>query len=199
MLQCSSVNDGNDAQSPGDFTQALKSYGSGDKSALDRLTPIVYKELRKLASARLRSERPDHTLQATALVHEAYVRLVGREWDQWESRTHFFSVASHIMRQILVDHARKHDAAKRSSGEKVALDEAVSFAPERGAALLAMDDALREMAKFDERKSKLIELKYFGGLTSEELATALDISVATVTRESRLAEAWLRNYLTDSR
>ena len=142
-----------------------------------------------MAYARLRSERSGHTLQPTALIHEAYLKLVGHDQKEWHSRSHFFSVASQIMREILVDYARKHAAAKRGGGEKIALDEAISLAPERSHMLVALDDALSELARFDERKARLIELKYFGGLSGEEIAEALGISISTITRESRLAEA----------
>jgi RNA polymerase sigma factor (TIGR02999 family) len=131
------------------------------------------------------------------LIHEAYLRLVDHDQRQWHSRAHFFSVAGRIMREILVDHARAHNAAKRGGHNgKVTLLDAVSFAPERGGTLIALDDALRELASFDERKSRLIELKYFGGLHTEDIAQALGISRSTVTREARLAEAWLHSYLT---
>ena len=172
----------------------LRRWTEGDPSALAELLPAVYGELRQLAVARLRNERDGHTLQPTALIHEAYLKLVHHDQKEWHSRAHFFSVASRIMREILVDNARKHRAAKRS-GEPVTFEEAVSFAPDRGRALLQLDDALNELAGFDERKSRLIELKYFGGLTGSEISAALDISISTITRETRLAEAWLHNCL----
>jgi RNA polymerase sigma factor (TIGR02999 family) len=179
---------------PREFTLLLQDWSGGNKAALDQLTPIVYHELRKLASAKLNRERDGHTLQPTALIHEAYLRLVGHNQSHWHSRAHFFSVA--IMREILVDNARKHRAGKRGGGaEKVVLDENL-FAPERGGALIALDDALGELARFDERKSRLIELKYFGGLQLEEIGEALGVSRATVVREARTAEAWLHNFLT---
>ena len=179
-----------------DITLLLRSWSGGDRAALDELTPVVYRELRSLAMAKLRAERADHTLQPTALLHEAYLRLVRHGQEEWHSRAHFFAVASTIMREILVDHARKHRAEKRGGGSgNVSLEEALSFAPERGATLIALDDALQELNTFDERKSRLIQLKYFGGLTGDEIAEVLQISRATVTREARLAEAWLYNYL----
>jgi RNA polymerase sigma-70 factor, ECF subfamily len=182
---------------PSQFTILLRDWSGGNKAALGQLAPVVYRELRKLAASKLRRERSGHTLQPTALLHEAYLRLVHHDQEQWHSRSHFFAVASQIMREILVDYARRHHASKRGGdAEKVSLDEALSFAPERGATLLALDDALRELATFDERKSRLIELKYFGGLQRDEIAAALGVSSATITRESRLAEAWLHNYLT---
>jgi RNA polymerase sigma factor (TIGR02999 family) len=176
----------------GQFTILLKDWSGGDRAALDALTPIVYHELRRLASARLRSERSGHTLQPTALIHEAYLKLVDHDQKEWHSRSHFFSVASQVMREILVDHARKHRSAKRGGGEKIALDEAVSLAPERSKMLIDLDEALRDLARFDARKARLVELKYFGGLSGEEIAVALGISISTITRESRLAEAWLQ-------
>ena len=179
----------------GQFTLLLKEWSGGDSAALDALTPIVYQELRRLAGARLKNERSEHTLQPTALIHEAYLRLVGHDQKEWHSRAHFFFVASQLMRQILVDHARKNCAAKRGGGEKISLDEAVSVAPERCQALIDLDDGLRELACKDIRKARLIDLKYFGGLSGDELAEALDISISTVTRECRLAEAWLQRYM----
>jgi RNA polymerase sigma factor (TIGR02999 family) len=177
-----------------EFTMMLRKWSAGDESALEDLIPLVYGELRHLAAARLRSERFGHTLQPTALIHEAYLKLVNHDQKEWHSRAHFFSVASQVMREILVDHARKHHAMKRA-GEKAPLEEAISFAPERGRGLLQLDDALKELAGFDERKSRLIELKYFGGLKGEEISEALGISISTITRETRMAEAWLQNYL----
>ncbi len=180
---------------PGQFTLLLRDWSSGNQAALDSLTPVVYQELRKLASAKLSRERDARTLQPTALIHEAYLKLVQHDQEKRHSRAHVFSVASHIMREILVDHARRHHAAKRRA-DLVSLEEGLSFAPERGAMVVALDDALSELARFDERKSRLIELRYFAGLSGEEIAEALGISISTVTRESRLAEAWLHRYLT---
>ena len=183
-------------QSP-EFTILLRKWSAGDESALPYLIPVVYAELHRLASARLRNERFAQTLQPTALIHEAYLKLVDHDQKEWHSRAHFFSVASHIMREILVDHSRKRHAAKRG-GEKVPLNAAISFAPVRGWALLQLDEALNELAGFDKRKSRLIELKYFGGFTGQEISEALGISVATITREMRLAEAWLQQRLSPS-
>lgn len=184
---------------PGEFTLLLRRWSDGDKEALDQISGTVYQELRRLAAARLRLEQSGHTLQATALLHEAYLRLVRHDQEHWHSRAHFFGVASHIMREILVDHARKHAAQKRGGGAReVPFDDALPVTTERGAALIALDDALTELAAFDERKSRLIELKYFGGLEGKEIAEALGISISTVTRESRLAEAWLHQYLRPS-
>ena len=173
-------------------TQLLVDWSQGKKEALDLLTPIVYGELRKLAQSYLARERHAATLQPTALVNEAYIRLVAQDLPDWQSRAHFFGVAAHLMRQILVDHARKHRSQKRGSGAvKAPLEEALSFAPERGSEMVALDDALTALAAFDERKAKVIELRFFGGFSVEETAQALGISVATVGREQRMAEAWL--------
>jgi len=178
---------------PSDVTQLLRKWNEGDRAALDQLMPVVYQELRKLASGYLREERPDHTLQPTALINEAYLRLVKQDFPEWQSRKHFYGVAAHLMRQILVEHARGRAAAKRGAGaQKLSLDEAPIFSQERAADLVALDDALTALADLDERKARVVELRYFGGLSVEEVAGALDISVATVGREMRMAQAWLR-------
>jgi RNA polymerase sigma-70 factor, ECF subfamily len=159
---------------------------------MDLLVPLVYDEIRRLAQSYLRDERSADTLQPTALVHEAYLRLVGQNLPDWESRSHFFGVAAHLMRQILVDHARRHKSAKRGGGQpKAYLEEALNFAPERSSDFLALDDALAALTRVDERKCRIIELRFFGGFSVEETAQALGISVATAGREQRLAEAWL--------
>lgn len=178
------------------ITQLLLNSSKGDKAALDQLTPVVYQELRRLAMSHLRRERSDHTLQPTALIHEAYLRLVERDQPNWQSRSHFFGVAANLMRQILVDHARSHQAAKRGGGRKEVLNEAVLFAPERSADLVALDDALDALARFDARKARVLELRYFAGLGVEETAEAMGLSVATIRREMRFAEAWLHRELT---
>lgn len=178
-------------------TQLLVDWKNGQKQALDLLTPLVYDELRRLAEGYLRDERIAATLQPTALVHEAYLRLVAQNMPDWESRSHFFGVAAHLMRQILVDNARKHRSAKRGGGAaKVQLDEAVGFAPAKSNDVIALDDALKALEEIDPRKSKVIELRFFGGLSVEETAQALGISVATVGREQRMAEAWLHREMT---
>jgi len=183
-------------QSP-KITRLLVEWRGGNKAALDVLMPLVYQELRKLADSYLKRERPDHTLQPTALIHEAYMRLADQRLPDWQNRSHFFGVAAQIMRQVLVDAARKHRAAKRGSGSKTSLEESVLVSAARAPDLVALDDALLELAKFDERKVRVIELKYFGGLTIEETAEALGISDATVSRDLRSAEAWLRRYLSE--
>src|SRR5262245_417342 len=173
-------------------THLLVQWKSGNNEALDLLVPIVYRELRRLADHYLRNEHAAATLQPTALVHEAYLRLVAQSLPDWESRAHFFGVAAHLMRQILVDHSRRRTSAKRGSGvEKLPLEEAISFAPGPGREIESLDDALNALAAVDARKAKVIELRFFGGLNIEETARALRISTATVVREQRLAEAWL--------
>src|SRR5258706_560524 len=164
--------------------------------AREELTPLVYQELRRIAGSFLRRERSDHTLQATALLHEAYLRLAGQNATSWKDRTHFFGVAAHLMRMILVDHARSKSAEKRGGGLKpITLEEALSASSERPADLVALDDALMELEKFDPRKSKVIELRYFGGLTIEEAAEVLGLSTSTLVRDQRLAEAWIQRFM----
>lgn len=179
------------SSSPTEVTQLLINWRRGDPAALDQLMPIVYDELHRLADRYMSRERPDHTLQATALVHEAYLRLVTMDVS-WQDRAHFFAVAAQLMRRILVDHARSHQYAKRGGGaRKVSLDEATIVSEERAADLVALDDALTSLATIDPRKSRIIELRFFGGLTVEETAEALSVSPATVINETRIARAWL--------
>ncbi len=166
---------------------------------MDLLTPLVYNELRRLAERYLRNERSAATLQPTALVHEAYLRLVAQSMPDWESRAHFFGVAAHLMRQILVDHARKHRSAKRGGGiDKLSIDEIIGLGTDKPADIIALDDALKTLAEIDERKAKVIELRFFGGLSVEETAVALGVSPATIGREQRLAEAWLHRELSSA-
>jgi RNA polymerase sigma factor (TIGR02999 family) len=175
-----------------DVTQVLRELCEGEGDAPARLMPLVYDELRKLSQAYLKYERPDHTLQATALVHEAYIRLVDWENVTWQNRAHFFAVAAQVMRRILVDHARGKNAQRRGGGAaKLSLDEAVSFSQKREVDLVALDDALHSLALLDEGQSKIVELRFFGGLTIEETAEALRVSPATVKREWTMAKAWL--------
>lgn len=186
------------ASSSDQVTRLLQDWKSGDHKALDRLAPLVYQELRSLADSYLRNERAAQTLQPTALVHDLYVRLLGGELPDWNSRGHFFGIAAHRMRQILVEHARQRQASKRGGGaEQVTFDEMICFAPQHSSDVIALDEALTNLAAFDERKCKVIELRYFAGLSIDEVAEALGISVATVGREQRLAEAWLRRHMTD--
>jgi RNA polymerase sigma factor (TIGR02999 family) len=174
-----------------EVTLLLAEWAKGNQKALDDLTHLVYRELRHLAASYLRKERQGHTLQPTALVHEAYVRLVDQTNPTWQSRSHFFGVAARLMRQILVDHARRKQAGKRA-GIKVPFDEAVSFRRGRSRDLVALDSALIELEKIDTRKCKAVELRYFGGLSMEEIAHTLEVSEITVRRDLRMAEAWLR-------
>jgi RNA polymerase sigma-70 factor (ECF subfamily) len=173
-----------------EVTLLLAEWAEGNQQALAELTPLVYQELRQLAASYLRRERLGHTLQPTALVHEAYLRLVDQTNPNWQSRSHFFGVAARLMRQILVDHARRRQAGKRG-GRKVSLEETVSFQHERSRDVMALDDGLNALEKIDARKCKAVELRYFGGLSIEEIAKALEVSPVTVRRDLRMAEAWL--------
>jgi RNA polymerase sigma factor (TIGR02999 family) len=173
----------------------LIAWRDGDSSALDRLMPLMYDELHSLARRQLRGERPDHTLQTTALLHEAYLKLIGADV-QWDGRVHFLAVAATLMRRILVDHARARSRQKRGSGiNEVPLDQADVAAPESSVDLIVLDEALTRLAAFDARKARAAELHYFGGLSYEETARALDISEATAHRDLRVAKAWLQREL----
>jgi len=173
-------------------TELLAQWANGDEHALNHLTPIVYKELRKLAAAYLRKEQQGHTLQPTALVHEAYLRLVDQKKPNFHNRSHFFGVAARLMRQVLVDHARRRNAAKREP-VPVPPDSIVSFGKERSEDLLALDRGLNALEKLDRRKCKAVELRYFVGLSMDEIAQALDVSEVTARRDLRMAEAWLQH------
>ena len=175
-----------------EVTRLLAEWRAGDERAVGELIPLVYGELRRLAAAYLRGERKGHTLQPTALVHEAYLRLVEQSSPDWQSRSHFYGVAARVMRQILVDHARRKLAKKRA-GVAVTLDQAVSFQQEGSGDLVALDAALTDLEKFDARKCQTIELRYFAGLSMDEIAQAMQLSVQTVRRDLRMAEAWLNN------
>ena len=185
---------------PGDsFTLLLSAWNRGDRAARDRLMRLVYDELHAVAGSYLRRERFDHTLQATALVNEAYLRLAGGVRIEWRDRAHFFRAAAQAMRRILVDHARGLKAAKRGHGRKLSLDETRLITPSRDLDLLDLDRALETLSQFDERQSKLVELRFFAGLTVEEAADVLELSTATVKREWRTAKAWLRRELAQGR
>ena len=176
-----------------DVTRLLAEWSAGNHAALDELTPLVYRDLHQRARNYLRHERPDHTLQPTALIHEAYMRMSGETAPEWKNRAHFFGVASRVMRQILVDHARRHSANKRGAGvADLTLDEALVPSRSNNDDLLALDTALDKLAAFDTRKCRIVEMRYFGGCTVEETAEALGIAGITVMREMRVAEAWLR-------
>lgn len=179
-----------------DVTGLLMAWSQGDRAALDRLVPLVERELQLLAHRYLRRERAGHTLQTTALVNEAYLRLVDQREPRWQSRAHFFGIAAQMMRRILIDHARKVAYAKRGGGaQKVSLDEACMLAEGRAAELVALDDALTALARVDERKSRVVEMRYFGGLSVDEAAEVLGIHPDTVTREWRRAKTFLRREL----
>ncbi|NOT62495.1 MAG: sigma-70 family RNA polymerase sigma factor [Acidobacteria bacterium] len=181
---------------PNEITPLLLRWSQGDEAALNQLLPVVYQELHKLAQSYLRRERSDHTLQPTALINEAYLRLIKQDFPEWQSRSHFFAIAARLMRQILVEHARSHTAVKRGGGgEALSLDEALQYTGDNAAELVALDDALQSLATLDERKARVIELRYFGGLSIEETAAALNLSVATIGHEARLARAWLHREL----
>jgi RNA polymerase sigma factor (TIGR02999 family) len=173
-------------------TGLLIAWGAGDETAFEQLVPLVHAELRRLAHREMGRERAGHTLQTTALVNEAYLRLIGASRVQWQDRAHFFAMSARLMRRILVDHARSRKSLKRGAGtRKVSLDEALTVSPGPGADLVALDDALQALASVDARKCQVVELRYFGGLTVEECAEALRVSPDTITRDWRLAKAWL--------
>ena len=175
----------------------LRSWNAGDSAALQSVIPVVYAELRRLAESYLRRERPDHTLQATALIHEAYLRLAVQHSVEWQNRSHFFGVAAHLMRLILTDHARAAHAAKRGGGgERVTFDEASIASTGHLENLLALEEALTLLAAVDERRCRILEMRLFAGMTPAETAEALGVSEPTVRRELRLARAWLRQQLT---
>jgi RNA polymerase sigma factor (TIGR02999 family) len=178
-------------------SQLLIAWGRGEAAALEQLTPRVYGELHKVARAYLRRGRPNQTLQPTALINEAFLRLLDQSQPvEWESRAHFYGIAARVMRLILVDHARAHHAAKRGgAGDPITLDDCMAVSPNRAPDVLEMDEALDRLAAVDERKAKVIELRYFGGMDREEVAAALGLTVATVKRDLRLGEAWLRRFL----
>lgn len=181
-----------------DVTRLLQQWRGGNHEALDELMPVVYDELRRLAKRCLYSERPGHTLRATALVHEAYLRLMDADIG-WQDRAHFYAVAARVLRRILVEYARAHGRQKRGGGEEpVPLDEAMVVGPEASSTVLELDDALQRLSTLDPRKAEIIQLLFFGGLTYEEAAAALDISPATVHRELKLAKAWLHRELAES-
>jgi RNA polymerase sigma-70 factor, ECF subfamily len=179
-----------------DVTILLAELTKGNEGAASRLIPLVYAELRRLAASYMRRERSDHTLQPTALVHEAYLKLVQQRSVDWQSRAHFFGIAAQVMRRILVDHARGHLREKRGGGQRpVAMDEALVFAPEQSDELLKLDQALERLTKLDPRQGKIVELRFFGGLTVEQTADLLGISPKTVKRDWSMAKAWLHGEL----
>lgn len=181
-----------------EVSRLLTGWGGGDEAALDELIPLVYDELKRLAHYFMRQERPGHTLQTTALVDEAYLRLADQKQAQWKNRAQFFSIAAQFMRRILVDHARNRIRAKRGGGaRKVSLDDVEVLSPERSSDLIALDSALARLAAIDRRKSEIVELRYFGGLSVEEAANILGVSAITVKRDWLVAKAWLRREITN--
>lgn len=179
-------------------TQMLRQWSEGDQAILDKLMPLVYEELRRMAARSLRKERQGHTLQTTALIHEAYLKLIDQRDAKWQNRAHFFAIAAQAMRRILVDHARERHREKRGGGaENLPIDEAAFVASkEKSVDLIALDEALTRLAKFDERQAKVVELRYFSGLDIDETAEVLGISNATVRRDWNIAKAWLRQEIT---
>jgi RNA polymerase sigma factor (TIGR02999 family) len=182
-----------------EITQLLAEWSDGNQSALDELYPLVYEELHKLARRYMSRERKGHTLQTTALINEAYVRLVDQRNVHWANRSHFFAISAQIMRRILIDHARRHAYAKRGGGaQQVSLEEVAIVAAEKSAEIIRLDEALKILAKMDPRRCHVVELRYFGGLSNEEIAGVLKVSENTVTRDWNLARAWLHQQLTGS-
>ncbi len=181
-----------------EVTELLQKWSGGDATALEELTPLIYAELHRIAKNYMRRERDGHTLQTSALVNEAYVRLIDWKTAKWENRAHFFGVSAQLMRRILVDFARKRPKAGEEAVRQVSLEEAFTVTAEKDADLVALDEALNELAKFDERKAKIIELKFFGGLSVEETAEVLKISGVTVMREWSKAKAWLYRELSNT-
>jgi RNA polymerase sigma factor (TIGR02999 family) len=181
---------------PDGVTQLLINWRNGDKAALDQLTPLVYEELRRLARAFMGRERQNHTLQTSALINEAYLKLVDQDETNWQNRAHFFAVAAQIMRHILVDHARSYGYEKRGAGaQRVGLDDVRVFSEERAGELVALDEALTNLATVDPRKSRIVELRFFGGLNIDDTAGVMELSPTTVQREWRAAKAWLQRFI----
>jgi len=181
---------------PADVTQLLGKWGAGDRAALDQMIPLVYEELRRMAHGHMAQERAGHTMQATALVNEVYLKLKNERASTWTNRAQFFAIAAQMMRRILVDHARQHARAKRGGGaQQVTLDDAMLVSNDNASEMLAIDEALEKLEQLDKRKSQVAVMRFFAGLTVEETAEALAISIETVARDWRFARAWLRNEL----
>ena len=181
------------------ITELLAEWREGNQSALDELYPLVYDELHRLARRYMSRERKNHTLQTTALINEAYVRLVDQKNVNWANRSHFFAISAQIMRRILIDHARRHAYAKRGGGaQQVSLEEVAAITPDQGRELMRLDEALKSLAERDPRRSQVVELRYFGGLNNEEIAGVLHVSENTVTRDWNMARAWLYQQLTEN-
>jgi len=184
--------------SPKEVTELLAAWSDGDRSALDKLLPLVEDELHRLAHRYMSHEREDHTLQTTALMNEAYLKLIDQKVVHWNNRAHFFGIAARIMRRILIDHARKHLGAQRGGGKTISLEDVAVVSDERAAELVALDDALATLGKIDERKGRVVEMRYFGGLSMEEIAEVLGVSPDTITRDWRRAKAFLRRELSQN-
>jgi len=179
-------------EAPSEVSLLLRGWRSGDREALDALLPLVYRELRRIAHFQLQKERPNHTLQSAGLVNEAYLRLMGQNTPAWESRTHFFAIAAQLMRQILVDYARRHGARKRGgSAFKLSLEEVTNASRQNDVDIVALDEALKALAEIDPRQSQVVELRFFAGLSLEEISEAMEIAPATVQRDWTAARAWL--------
>lgn len=191
-MQVHSIESASMKHDAGEVTHLLLGVRAGDREAEDKLVEVVYGELHRMAARYIRQERPGHTLQATALVNEAYVRLIDQRGKDWQNRAHFFGVAAHVMRRVLIDHARSHQTLKRG-GEirKVSLEDALPFSPERSEQLMALDDALSRLAAIDPRQARVVELRFFGGLSETEAAEVLGVSIRTVKRDWSVAKAWL--------
>lgn len=183
--------------SPNEVTELLVEWSNGSQAALEKLMPLVYEELHRLAHRYMGHERPGHTLQTSGLVNEAYLRLIDQNRVQWQNRGHFFAIAAQMMRRVLVDYARNRQYAKHGGGaRRVSFDDARMFSPDRASDVVALDEALNELAAFDPRKSQIVELRFFGGLSIEEAAEVLNVSPGTVMRDWTLAKAWLRRAIT---
>jgi RNA polymerase sigma-70 factor (ECF subfamily) len=186
--------------SPNEVTQLLIEWSNGNQAALEKLMPLVYEELHRLAHRYMGHERPGHTLQTSGLVNEAYLRLIDQSRVEWQNRSHFFGIAAQMMRRVLVDYARNRSYAKHGGGaQRVSLDDARIFSPERSDDVVALDEALNELAAFDPRKSQIVELRFFGGLSIDEAAEVLSVSPGTVMRDWTLAKAWLRRAMTEDK
>ena len=184
--------------SPSNVTEMLHDWSDGDREALDKLVPIVYEELRRQAARYLRRERPGHTLQTTALIHEAYIRLIDQKNVRWQNRAHFYAIAAQLMRRILVDHARSRQAAKRGGSDiKLPLEEAMIASKGREVDLVALDEALERLAAIDPQQCRVVELRFFSGMSVEETAEVLGVSPRTVKRDWNVAKAWLRREISE--
>ena len=184
-------------ESPKEITELLNDWSQGDEPALERLMPLVYEELRGMARRYMQSQESDHTLQPTALIHEVYVKLAGQKEKSWQNRAHFFGVAAKAMRHILIDYVRNRNSKKRGAGQRVELNDLMIVSTERAAGLIELDGALTRLSELDERKGRVVELKYFGGLSNEEMAEVLKVTTKTVIRDWQFARTWLLRELSN--